>query len=442
MNVRRPWMFAGLLTALVLGGCAALIHDESIKLCRSMIPAFNVAGAKIDVRSADASNTTHGSLVTVVYSVARGEGAPERRAISCIVRSDGGRNARLELTNLATEIGPLGAERLHLLHRYWISNGMAAISDPAPIALGGFVPELPRTLAHGLQILLSGLTNLSIYALLAAAYALIYGLVGRINLAFGELAMLAGYGAFLGFSMVTVDAWLGIAVLAAVAVGLFTCMAHGVALGHLVFAKLVDRPGQHLLIATIGLSMAWSELVRLSQGSGNRWIPPLLSRPLGIARADDYIVTVTPMGLIIPYVATCAVLLALVTMRASRFGRAWRAFADDPFAAALFGINPARMLFHTMLLACALAGLGGILSVLAYGGVGHGGGLVVGLKALIAAVIGGIGSVRGAVFGALALGLAETLWSAFFQIEYRDLAIFAALAVVLIIRPEGLFQQK
>jgi branched-chain amino acid transport system permease protein len=436
------WIFLGLLVALNLGGCAALLHDEAIKLCRSMIPAFNAAGTKIDVRNVDASTTVHGTLITVAYVATRGKDGPERRAVSCIVRGDGGRNARPELTNLATEIGPLGAERLHLLQRYWIDNGMAAISDPAPVAMGSFVPELPSRVAVPLQILLLSLTSLSIYALLAAAYALIYGLVGRINLAFGELAMLAGYGAFLGFSMISTEAWLGTAVLAAVAVGLLTCMAHGAALGHLVFAKLVERPGQHMLIATIGLSMFWSEMVRLSQGSGNRWMPPILSRPLGIARAEDFIVTVTPMGLIVPYIAMCAIGLALTMMKGSRFGRAWRAYADDPFAAALFGVDPTRILLYTMALACALAGLGGVLTTLAYGGVGYAGGLVVGLKALIAAVIGGIGSVRGAVFGAITLGLAETLWSAFFQIEYRDLAIFTALAVVLILRPEGLFQQK
>jgi branched-chain amino acid transport system permease protein len=438
----KAWRVLGLLVALLTGGCAVILHGDAIQLCRSMIPAFNPADTKIDVRGTDASTTAHGILVTVAYAAARGSLAPERRAISCIIRRDSGRNGRLTLTNLATEAGPLGDERLYLLHRFWINNGQAAIADPQPIAMGPVVPEIPRRAAEALQMLLSSLAGLSIYALLAAAYALIYGLVGRINLAFGELAMLAGYGAFLGFAMIGTDTTLALGLLTAVALGLFTCMAHGVALGQLVIARLVERPGQHLLIATIGLSIAWSEMVRLAQGTGNRWLSPLLAQPFGVARAQDYIVTVTPMGLVVPYIALCTIVLTLYGLNHSRFGRQWRACADDPFAAALLGISPSAVLRWTMALTCLLAGLGGILTTLTYGGVGHAGGLVVGLKALIAAVIGGIGSVRAAVFGALLLGLGETAWSLVFPIEYRDLAVFSALALALVLKPEGLFQDK
>jgi branched-chain amino acid transport system permease protein len=445
-RVGRAWsLLASLVAIMGFAGCAALFYDDAIKLCRSMIPAFNGADTQIEISRADAGTTVHGTLVTIAYVARRGAAGRTPRAISCIVRDDGQRNVRqngrLQLTNLATENGPLGEERLHLLRRFWINSGLAAVSDPAPIALSGFVPEVPRGAAEVLQLLLSSLAGLSIYTLLAAAYALIYGLIGRINLAFGELAMLAGYGTFLGFAMVAADGPLSLAVLAAVIVGLFTCLTQGAALGHLVLARLVDRPGQHILIATIGLSIFWSEAVRLAQGSGNRWLSPLLTQPIGVARADTYIVTVTPMGLLVPYIGICAILATLVFLERSRFGRAWRATADDAFAAALFGINPAVTLLRTML-ASALAGLGGILTTLTYGGVGHAGGLVIGLKALIAAVIGGIGSVRAAVLGALLLGLAETAWSWMFRIEYRDLAIFIGLAAALVLRPEGLFQRK
>ena len=145
------------------------------------------------------------------------------------------------------------------------------------------------------------------------------------------------------------------------------------------------------------------------------------------------------MGLLVPMIAAGALLATLLVLQRSRFGRAWRAFADDPFAAALLGVNPQRVLFMTMVFASCLAGLGGVLTAFVYGGVGHAGGLVVGLKALIAAVIGGIGSVRGAILGALLLGICETAWAVLLPIDYRDPAIFAALALLLAIRPEGLF---
>ena len=200
----------------------------------------------------------------------------------------------------------------------------------------------------------------------------------------------------------------------------------------------MGRPGQHVLIATIGLSMFWSELVRLSQGSSNRWMGPVFNRPLALMRDGDYVVTVTPMALILPLVAGAAGVALLLLMQRTRFGRRWRAFADDPKAAALLGVDPQRLIQITMLAASACAALAGILTTLYYGGVGFSGGQLVGLKALIAAVLGGIGSVPGALLGGIVLGLAETIWSALFQIEYRDPAIFVALVLLLALRPEGL----
>lgn len=423
--------------AYLLTGCGALFHQDAIRLCRSLIPLFNGPSDTVDVRRADAARTPHGLLVTVAYVVTASAPA-SRRAVSCIFREDGPAG-RLDLTNLATEDGPVGDVRLYMIKRNWIDKGHASVNDPAPIALSGIIPDIPRAVAGPLQILLTSLSGLGIYAVLAAAYALIYGLLGRIHLAFGDLAMLAGYGACLGFwiaggATVTMFGMLG-----ALLIGMATSVVHGAALGKFIFDRLIARPGQHILLATLGLSIAWSELARLSQGTGLRWIPPLLNQPIGIARADDYIVTITPMHIAVPLIATLAIFTCLTLMRTSRFGRHWRAVADDPFAASLLGVSRTRVLGQTMILASALAGLGGVLTLMSYGGVGHAGGLVVGLKALIAAVIGGIGSVRGAVLGALTVGLAEAAWSYAVSIESRDLAIFCGLTLVLVLKPGGLF---
>jgi branched-chain amino acid transport system permease protein len=431
------------LVVLLLAGCTVVVESDAVRLCRSLIPAFNSGSTLIDVLKVEAGRTVHGTLVTVSY-MAEAQPAPRReapvkRAISCILKRDPAKPARLDLTNLATEYGPLGDVRLHLLQRHWIESGRAAISDPAPVLSLWQLPHVPRRLAEIVQIAVGSLTNMSIYALLAAAYALIYGLIGRINLAFGELAMVAGYGTFLGFSLFATSGNAAVAILAASALGIWTSATQGGAMSHGVIRPLASRPGQHMLVATIGLSIAWSELVRLTQGSGGRWMAPLLAQPFGLMRSGTYVVTLTPMVLVVLVAALTAVGATLMLLTRSRFGRAWRATADDPFAAALLGIAPQRILFATMLLAAALAGLGGALTALAYGGVGHAGGLVIGLKALIAAVIGGVGSVRGAVFGALMVAGAETLWSAFFPIDYRDLVVFAALAALLTLRPEGLF---
>ncbi|HEU4380690.1 MAG TPA: branched-chain amino acid ABC transporter permease, partial [Hyphomicrobiaceae bacterium] len=123
----------------------------------------------------------------------------------------------------------------------------------------------------------------------------------------------------------------------------------------------------------------------------------------------------------------------------SRFGRTWRACADDPLAAELFGVDRGRVLFQTFALASLLTGLAGYVATIYYGTFGYVGGVSLGLKALIAAIVGGIGSVPGAFLGGLLLGLVETTWSALFPIEFRDLAVFALLVFLLIVRPGGLF---
>ena len=198
-------------------------------------------------------------------------------------------------------------------------------------------------------------------------------------------------------------------------------------------------PGQHILIATIGVSIAWQEAMRLTQGTGNRWISPLMNRPLGIARAGDFIVTLTPMALVVAAVAACVAWAIVIAMRRLRFGLKWRACADDPIAAAMLGIDQGAILARTMVLAALLSGLGGVLTTLYYGGVGYAGGLVIGLKALIAAIVGGIGSIHGALAGALLVGLTEALWSAVLPLEFRDPLLFVGLVLVLWLKPSGLY---
>jgi branched-chain amino acid transport system permease protein len=198
-------------------------------------------------------------------------------------------------------------------------------------------------------------------------------------------------------------------------------------------------PGQHVLVASVGLALFMQEYMRLAQGTGNRWISPLFNRPFALAHADTFVVTMTPMALVTSLISLAAAALTIVVMRTTRFGRAWRATADDDLAAAMMGVDPRRLVIVTFVFASLLAGLAGFVMVIFYGGVGYAGGTVLGLKALLAAVIGGIASVPGAVLGALFLGLAEVLWSAAFSIDSRDTFIFAALVILLVVRPLGFF---
>jgi branched-subunit amino acid ABC-type transport system permease component len=297
---------------------------------------------------------------------------------------------------------------------------------------------VPRAIAVSLQHLLFALPSIAVYALLAAAYSLIYGLVGRINLAFGELAAVSGYAAFLAFALIGGRGNIAIGLALAFVLALAAALSHGVAAGRLVLRPLMLRRGQQALIGTIGLAIVLQEYLRLAQGSRLLWLQPMFNAPYAVARAGDFVVTVTPIALTTSASCLIAALALIAVMRRSRFGRAWRACADDPLAAALFGIDRDLVFFQTFSLASALAGLAGCLITIYYGSIGYAGGIALGLKSLVAAIAGGIGSVPGALLGGVLLGGAESIWSALFPIEFRDLAVFVLLVLLLVLRPSGL----
>lgn len=440
-TIARALITTTLLTLAALsGGCGRLYAEQELRVCRSIIPAMHKSGATIDIVDSEANTHAFGTLVRVRYRVA-GQRTQEsedifdlRCGFAPTPRGDGAP----ELTHLGTQDGPIGDLRLHLLKRFWIASGDLAVSDPEPVSGSSRAQEVPRFVALAVQHVAGALPVIGIYALIATAYALVYGLIGRINLAFGELTILGGYGAFLGYSLLGPPGG-SIGIGAALAFGLFTAVMHGAALGGQVLGRLVDRPGQHVLIVTLALAIAWTEAMRLLQGTGVRWMPPLFSAPFAIARSGDFVVTGSAMSAVSVVISLGACGALLFAMRRSRLGRAWRATADDPFAAELCGVDRRSVLFGSLGISAAMAGLAGMLTTLTYGGVGYAGGLTIGLKALVAAVIGGIGSLPGAMAGAIVLGLAESLWSAAFTIESRDIAIFAFLALWLALRPQGIF---
>jgi branched-subunit amino acid ABC-type transport system permease component len=272
------------------------------------------------------------------------------------------------------------------------------------------------------------------------AYALIFGLVGRINLAFGELAAVGSAAAVAGTAGVMT---LGVSspllgLTAGLGAAIFAGALHSAVGGHFTIARVTSASTQPSLIATVGLSLALMEYLRLVQSPVAVWLPPIWSQAWPLARSGDFLVSLTPISLITFAVGLLAAIMLLVLMKATAFGRAWRAYADDARAAALFGVNGPKLLTQTLALAGAMAGLSGMLIVAQYGGLGFAGGTQFGLKALIAAIIGGIGSIPGALLGGVMVGLFETAWSAYLPIESRDIALYAALVIFLIFRPGGL----
>lgn len=427
-----------LAAMLALAGCGRIVDADQARLCRQTLPAIEREGLPVVERIAPGPGE---SDVEVVYRV-DAAGVVRRARVLCTFGGGLLSPGRLDLAELTHDGIRLPGASLVFLKRFWLERPESALADPgsAESALAG-LPQVPRWLAVAMQHGLAGMPITAIYLLLAPAYALVYGLIGRINLAFGEFAALGAAGAAIGLVAaggLGVAAAAGLAIAALLAALLMT-VAHGAVATRLVFVPLANRRGQHVLVATVGLSILLQEYMRLSQGASVRWMPPFWNEPLHLARSGSFVVTTTTIGIGLILLAAVAGGALLVMLRFTRFGRDWRAVADDAGAAELFGVSRTRTIGRTLALASALAGLAGVVVTLHYGGLGFAGGTVLGLKALVAAIAGGIGSVRGALLGALLLGAAETTWSALLPIEMREIAVFGLLSLLLTIRPGGLF---
>lgn len=438
MRRGRALLLVGLAAAL--GGCQPAADADQIRLCRVALVglvALATPDAEVVVTRQALLPTPAGDVSVRVAALGRTmAGRDQSHLLECRFRRDGGA-APDALLGARFDHVPLSGIALWALRRFWLATAEGGMADPLPVDLWGAAPAVPPAVAHGLQSAVSALPGLATYGLMATAYALVYGLVGRINLAFGALGAVGGAASLAGLGLVGGTTVTGM-VATALAAALWAGAMHGAVLARTVFMPLGRATGQQGLIATIGLALVLEEYVRIAQGPTPAWVTPLRTVPIGLARADAFTVTVTPLALVVTAAFATASAALLVLMRRSQFGRNWRAMADDPAAAALLGVDPARLFTLTFVLAAALAGAAGAVTVLIYGSFGRGFGTVLGLKALLAAVLGGIGSVPGALLGALAIAATETLWSVWCPIEYRDLALYVLLSAVMVARPGGI----
>jgi len=357
--------------------------------------------------------------------------------IECRFREPGRPRKSEDLVGVLTDEGPLSEGRRFFLIRFWLATPEGRAADPFPLGDVSRLPRLPPIVAYGLQQVLNGLPLAAVYGLVASAYALIYGLVGRVNLAFGAFVAVGGYATVLGSGLAGPE-WPRSTLLLGAALASATAAGWGLAAARWTFLPLRNATGQQNLVASVGLALALSEFLRLTQGPRLTWLGPLLNQPFGLAQAQGFVVTATPVAL-----GACAACLGValglvLIMRVVSFGRRWRAFADDPLGAELFGVDGRALYAQSFGLACGLAGLAGFVLTVVYGAVGYGASTEIGLKALVAAVLGGIGAIEGALIGGVIVGLIEALWSAYFPADYRDVALYALLAILLTLRPGGI----
>jgi branched-chain amino acid transport system permease protein len=291
------------------------------------------------------------------------------------------------------------------------------------------------------QQLINGITLGSIYGLIAIGYTMVFGIIGMVNFAHGDVFMVSTFVALIAFLILTV--WLGIG---SVLLALLIVLIVGMALTSLVnwtIERLAYRPLRGSfrlapLISAIGMSIFLMNFVQVTQGPRNKSIPPIVQGEFVLIDSSTYAVTLSYKQLIIWLIT--AVLLAGFWYLVSRtsLGRAQRACEQDQKMAALVGIDVNRTISITFVIGAALAAVAGALYLMHYGVVNFADGFVPGVKAFTAAVLGGIGSLPGAVLGGLLIGLIETLWSAYFSIDYKDVAAFSILAITLIFLPQGI----
>jgi branched-chain amino acid transport system permease protein len=439
LSSRRPAiLLIVLIAAATLAGCSPSLETDQARLCRMALPALVSQEARIAILAQTPEQDGRGLRIAFAAETPGEE--RQNHLAACRFREPGRPRESRDLTSLTLDGQALSETRLFFLVRYWLATAEGRAADPAPLGDLSALPVAPHGLVYGLQMAVDGLPLASIYALLAAAYSLIYALIGRINFAFGEIAAAGGYAA--AIAALAMLGWPPAPLLtAAFVLAAAVASAWGFGAARVVFIPLRQARGQQVLVATVGLAIFLRELLRLAQGDRSSWMSPQLNQPFALARAGDFVAVATPMTFLVSAVTLAAGLGLVVIFRYSRLGRELRAYADDPLAAEMMGISPAAVTARAFVLSGALAGLAGATMTAAFGAVGYSLSATLTLKALTAAIVGGIGSLPGAFLGGLIVGAAETGWSALFPIDYRDIAVYALLTIFIALRPSGLLGQ-
>jgi branched-chain amino acid transport system permease protein len=295
-------------------------------------------------------------------------------------------------------------------------------------------------MAYFVDQLINGLTLGAIYGLIAIGYTMVYGIIGMINFAHGEIFMISAFICLLtlmvlGLAGIT---WVPLALLITIVVAMVLTAVHGWTLERLAYRPLRGSPRLAALITAIGMSIFLQNYVQLLQGARVKPMQPIISGGFELMRSGDFIVLLSYLKIFI-WILTVVLMIAftlLITRTA--LGRAQRACEQDRGMAALIGINVDRTISLTFVLGAALASVAGLMFLLSYGVIDFFIGFLAGIKAFTAAVLGGIGSLPGAMLGGILIGLIEAFWSGYFTVEYKDVAAFAILVLVLIFRPTGL----
>lgn len=295
-------------------------------------------------------------------------------------------------------------------------------------------------MAYFLQQFINGVTLGAIYGLIAIGYTMVYGIIGMINFAHGEIYMIGAFIALVVFAILGAAGLtiIPLVLLIVLIVTMLFTAVYGWAVERVAYRPLRGSFKLAPLISAIGMSIFLQNYVQLLQGARVKTLQPVITGGIELMREGNFTVTLSYLQMLI-VIMTLAVMtgIALVIGR-TPLGRAQRACEQDRVMAGLLGINVDRTISLTFVIGAMLAAVAGVMVTMYYGVIDFFIGFLAGIKAFTAAVLGGIGSVPGAMLGGLLIGVIEAMWSAYAWAEYKDVAAFSILVIVLIFRPTGL----
>ena len=275
---------------------------------------------------------------------------------------------------------------------------------------------------------LNGLQLGSIYALVALGYTMVYGIILLLNFAHGDIIMFGSYVAWIALVQ------LGLNPAIAVLLAIFGCVVLGVLIDKVAYAPLREAPRLSILIPAIGVSYLLENGVQLLLGADAKVVPSIID--LGTVQVFGS--TLSGTALLTVAVTIVATVVLTLLVQKTRLGKAMRAVSEDMGAARLMGVNVNSTISFTFAVGSALAGIAAILYSMAYQQVSPTMGVMLGTKAFVAAVLGGIGSIPGAVIGGLIVGFSEVFVAAFGLSVWQDAVVFLLLILVLVVKPTGL----
>jgi branched-chain amino acid transport system permease protein len=287
-----------------------------------------------------------------------------------------------------------------------------------------------------LELLLGGLTRGSIYALIALGYTMVYGIIQLINFAHGEIYMIGAFTALIVASVLTMLGWNHIAIIVIAAfIAVIYSSAYGYTVEKIAYKPLRHAPRLSALISAIGMSLFLQNYVLLAQTSDFLPFPSLIP---DFEFLEPYAHIIRSTEIVILVTTTIVMILLTFLIKFTKIGKAMRATAQDRNMAMLVGVDVNRVISVTFIVGSATAALGGVLIASHIGQINFYIGFIAGIKAFVAAVLGGIGSIPGAVLGSLVLGWTESFFTGYVSSDYEDVFAFLFLVFILIFKPSGI----